>query len=174
MNSNFFSPLLSNLANCRILHLVNAGPFLGAVHFDGFTAVNTQKLDNLIAVDPDFAVSLFLGFIKNQLYSEMQVGFINIICIFRSAVTGPSKISNDISGGDDAAFFKVCLIWVILAQMGIIIISFFIKASDSQTPASVLVPADGLHIAGFDRHNRSPCLSHHVMAQMLSAVSIGA
>ena len=94
----------------------------------------------------------------------MQVGFVDVIRVFRGAVAGAPEIADDIPGGDDAAFLQLALIGVILAQMGIIVVPFFVKAADAEPPSAVLIPADGFHIAGFDGDDGRARLPHHVMA----------
>ena len=104
-------------------------------------------------------ISFFLGFIKNQLNAEMKVGFVNIISIFRRTVAGTPQITDNVSGLDDGSFFQTGLIGVIFAQMGIVLIPFFVKAADTKPPASVLVPANGFYNSGFDGNNRGSGLA---------------
>ena len=58
--------------------------------------------------------------------------------------------------------------------MGVVIIPFFIEAADADAPAAVLVPAQGLHGAGFHGDDGSSHLAHHVVAQMAALVAVGA
>ena len=57
--------------------------------------------------------------------------------------------------------------------MGVIIISFFIKAADADPPAAVAVPSQTFHIAGFHSDNRRTDLSHHIVPKVLPAVTEG-
>ena len=50
------------------------------------------------------------------------------------AVAGMSHIADDIAGSHNAAFFQTFLKRGILAQMGVVIVAFFIKTADADTP----------------------------------------
>ncbi len=68
-------------------------------------AVQLQKLDKLVAVDPDFIVSLFLGFVEDELETEMQMWLVDVVGIFCTAVAGAARMITDhITGLDDASF----------------------------------------------------------------------
>ena len=56
--------------------------------------------------------------------------------------------------------------------MGVIVVPLLVKAADSQPPAAVLVPAHGLHVAGFHGDHRGSHLPHEVVAQMLAAETV--
>ena len=58
--------------------------------------------------------------------------------------------------------------------MCIVIVAFFVKAADPKPPASVLVPADSLHIAGFHGNDGGSYLAHHIMSEMLALEAIAA
>lgn len=133
--------------------------FLGFLIFDGFGPVHGQKLDNFITVDPDFIISFFLGFIKNQLYSKMKVGVIDIIGILCAAVSGTSQISDYIACLDDTAFFEGFVIGIVFSQVSVIIVAFFVEAADAKPPSAILIPTDRFHIAGFDGYYRAANLS---------------
>ena len=111
----FFSSWVRKLLDAGILHLINACPLLGALFLDRFRAVHGEKTDQLIAVNPDFVVSFFLGFVKNELQSEMQVRFNDVVGVFSGAVTGVPEITDHIPGGDEAAFFQIGLVGVVFA-----------------------------------------------------------
>ena len=85
-----------------------------------------------------------------------------------------SHIPDHVSGGHNASLAQCALVGVILAQMGVIVGPFLVEAADADSPASVLVPAQGFHIAGFHRNNGSSRLPQHIVAQMLPAVAVGA
>ena len=102
------------------------------------------------------------------------MGSVNIIGVFLSAVAGAPKISDDISGLYNAALFQRFVIGIIFSQVCIVIVTFFVEASDSQPPASVLVPADGLDLPRFHTDNGSPHLSHEIMSQMTALKSVTA
>ena len=57
--------------------------------------------------------------------------------------------------------------------MGVIVITFFVKAANADTPAPVLVPADGFYIAGFYGGNRCADLSHHIVSKVRAVVAVG-
>ena len=84
----------------------------------------------------------------------MQMGLINIVHVFRSAVAGMPHITDHIPCQHYRPFFQFRLIGKALAQMSIIVIPLLIKASDADPPAAVLVPAQRFHIAGFDGDDR--------------------
>ena len=95
------------MIDTRIFHFINTRPFFGAFFLDGLGAVYRQKTDQFIAVNPDFVVSFFLGFVKNELQSEMQMRFSDVVGVFSAAVAGVSEITDHVSGGDEAALFQV-------------------------------------------------------------------
>ena len=88
-----------------IFRLVYPSPFFGSVYFYGLTLVFLQKFHQFVAVDPDLVVTFFLGFVKNQLQTEVEVGFFYVVGVLFGAVAGAPHISDDITGLDSAAFF---------------------------------------------------------------------
>ena len=76
--------------------------------------------------------------------------FINVVYIFLRAVPGMPHVTDHFPGCHLAADLKISLIWVILAEMCVIIVSFFIVAADTNAPAAVLIPAKCLHGAALD------------------------
>lgn len=140
--------------HCRILHLIDSVPFLCLGILGRLRPVFIKKPGQVIAVYPDFVISFLLGFIKDQLESPVQMGLPDIIHIFLLAVAGVSHIADDLPGSDHTAFLQVFTVGEILPQMGVIIIALPVKAADAQPPATVLIPADGLHIAGFNADDR--------------------
>ena len=135
-------------------HVQNTVPFFCLIVPYRLTAVSVQKTDELVAVDPDFSVSFFLGFVKNKLNTKMQMGSIDIVGIFFRAVSGPSHVSDDVSGRDHASLLQAQTVREILPQMCIIIITSAVKTADAEPPAAVLIPADCFHIAGFHGDDR--------------------
>ena len=138
--------------------------FFGFLVFDGFRTVHGEKLDQLIAVNPDFIVALFLGFIEDQLQAKVQVRFIDVVGVFRTAVAGPAKVTDDIPGLYDASFLQTFMVRVVFSQMGVVVITLFVETADAKTPAAILIPADGFYISGFDANDRCPYLAHHIMS----------
>ena len=90
--------------HCRITHFKNPGIFFCFRVLFCLGAVQLQKLDKLVAVDPDFIVSLFLGFVEDELETEMQMWLVDVVGIFRTAVAGAAQIADYITGLDDASF----------------------------------------------------------------------
>ena len=74
---------------------------------------------------------------------------LDIIGILLGAVAGMAHVSDHIPGSDHAAFLQIQRIGEILTQVSVIVVAFAVKASDTDPPAAVLVPAEGLHVAGF-------------------------
>ena len=135
-------------------HVTGTFPLFCALDFCHITAVTVEEFGQLIAVHPDLVISFFLGFVENKLKSPVQMYRLDIIDIFFRAVTGVSHIADHVPRRDHAAFLKSFRIRVILAQVGIIIVSAAVEAADADAPAAVLVPAERLHDAGFDGDNR--------------------
>lgn len=127
-----------------------AEPFFGFGILFCEGSVFVQEAGEGIAVDPDLVISFFLRFIKDKLEPPVEVNGFNIVHIFRLAVAGMAHVADHITGSDHAALFKIQSIRKILPQMGIVIIALAVKTADANTPASVLIPAQGFHIAGFD------------------------
>ncbi len=91
--------------NGGVFHVQHPRIFPGFRILYGFRPVQLQKLYNLIAVDPDFMISILLGFIKDQLHAKVQMRFFNVVGVFRAAVAGAAQIADHISGLDDASRF---------------------------------------------------------------------
>jgi len=102
------------------------------------------------------------------------MGGIDVVGVFCGAVAGASEISDYITGLHNAALLQGFVIGIIFSQMGIVIITFFVKASDSQSPSSVLIPADRLDLPGFHTDNGSSHLPHKIMSQMAALKAIAA
>lgn len=122
-------------------------PFFGFGILFREGSVFVQKAGKGIAVDPDLIVSLLLGLVKDKLESPVEVNGFNVVHIFCFAVPGMPHVADYITGGHQTAFFKLQGVREILTQVGIVIVALAVKAADADTPASVLVPAQGLHIA---------------------------
>ena len=45
----------------------------------------------------------------------MQVGLINIVGVLRPAVTGPSQITDDVAGCDDASLFQRFMVGIVFS-----------------------------------------------------------
>lgn len=75
---------------------------------------------------------------------------VDVIGVFLGAVSGMTHVADYVACGDDAAFLKVKGVGKVLAQMGIVIVALAVEAADADTPAAILVPAKGFHVAGFD------------------------
>ena len=114
-----------------------------------------------------------MGFVENQLHAEMQVRGFKIIGVFGGAVAGPAEISDDIARLYHRPDLEGFIIGEIFAEMGVIIVAFFIKAADSDPPAAVLIPAQRLDRAALHRDDRGADRAHHVVAQVLALKSIG-
>ena len=65
LSGNILSAERGALGDSRIPHPIDPLPFLGAFYFLGFRLVLAQEFCQLIAVDPDFVISLLLRLIKN-------------------------------------------------------------------------------------------------------------
>ena len=102
----------------------------------------------------------------------MQMRNLNIIGILFCTVTCVSNISDDIARFYHFAFFNAFRIRTILTQMCVIIVSGTVQTAYSQTPASVLIPADRFHNTRFNRNDGRACLRHQIMPQMLPFVAV--
>ena len=139
---------------CRICHGHNSFPLSGVSHLLHLAAVFVKKFGQLIAVHPDFVVPFFLGLVKDKLQSPVQMYGFDIVYILRRAVAGMPHVADHIPRRHHRSFRKPLRRRIVLPQMGIVIVAFFVKAADADTPAAVLVPAEGFHIAGFHGDDR--------------------
>ena len=89
-----FLSLGGKLLKTGVFHFINTRPLLSAIFFDSFGAVYRQKTDQFIAVNPDLVISFFLGFVKNELQSKMQVRFSDVVGVFSAAVPGVPEITD--------------------------------------------------------------------------------
>ena len=135
---------------CGVLHLKMAEPFFGFRIFFGERSVFVKESGQGVAVDPDFVVPLFLGFVKNKLQAPVKMHHVNIVRVFHRTVAGMPHVADHVSGGDNAAGFKMQRVREILPQMRVVIIAPAVKTADADAPAAILVPAKRFHIAGFD------------------------
>jgi len=158
----------------RVRHLVNPEPLFGLLILFGQRAVSGKKTGECVAVDPDLVVSFLLGLVKDQLEAEMEMDGFDVVGVFHGAVARMPHIADHVSGGYDASLLQVKGVGEVLPQVCVIVIALFVKAADSDPPSPVLVPAKGLHIAGFHGHYGSPDPAHHVMAKMGASVAIAA
>ena len=71
----------------------------------------------------------------------MQVVNFNVIGVFLIGIPRPSHESDDISGIYRLPLCQIFRKWVILLQMGIVIVPLSVMAADAHTPATVLIPA---------------------------------
>ena len=97
---------------------------------------------------------------------------LDVIHIFLRRIARMAHVADHVSGGHHASLLQAFRVRIVLAKVGVIIISFLIKASDADPPAAVFIPSEGLHVAGFHGDDRRADLAHHVMSQMRSGVSI--
>ena len=88
----------------RIFHLEMPEPFFGFGVFFRKGPVFVQEARQRIAVDPDFIVPFFLGFVKNKLQSPVEVDGLDVVDIFLLAVAGVAHIADHVSGCHHAAF----------------------------------------------------------------------
>lgn len=79
----------------------------------------------------------------------MQMNRVYVVDIFLRAVPGMPHIANHIPRCHDIPLFQLFPVWIVLAQVRIIIVTLPVKAADADTPPAVLVPADRFHVAGF-------------------------
>ena len=128
------------LRNCRVTHFKNPGIFFCFRVFFCFGAVQLQKPDNLVTVNPDLVISILLGFIKDQLHAKVQMRFFNVVGVFRAAVAGAAQIADHVSGLDIGTLREIGLVGVVFAQMGVVIVTFLIQAADPNPPAALFQP----------------------------------
>lgn len=99
----------------RVFHILYPEPYLAVPLFGSFGLVALKKTGQLVWIDPDFAITVLLGFIKDQLDTEVQMDLINVVGILFFAVAGMSHIADDIAGSHNAALFQTFLKRGILA-----------------------------------------------------------
>ena len=51
--------------------------------------VTAQQTDNLIHINPDFAVAFLLAFVKHKLHTKMKMDRFDIVCIFLVGIKDP-------------------------------------------------------------------------------------
>ena len=90
----------------------------------------------------------------------MKMTGVDVIDVFGGAVSGAAYITNDVSGVNDLALCQINLVRAVLPQMGIVVISLFIKTPNTDAPAAVLIPAHHLYGAAFHRDYRSAGSGH--------------
>ena len=96
----------------------------------------------------------------------------DVVHIFLLRVARVTHVSNHVPGSHHTALLQPFRIGIILAQMGVIIISLMVKAADSDPPPAVFVPAQSLHISGLHGNNRRSHLPHHIMSQMGPGIAV--
>ena len=156
----------------RICHFTGSTPFFAILDFHHFTAVAVKEFGQFIAVHPYLVIPFLLRLVEDQLQPPMKMYHFNIVDILLGAVTGMSHVTDHIPCGDYTTLLKSFRIRIILTKMRIVIIPLTVKTADADTPAAILVPTEGLHNAGFDTDDRRTDLSHHVMSQMRSGISV--
>ena len=77
-------------------------------------------------------IAVLLGFIKDQLHPPVKMHHLNVVYIFRIAVTRMSHIPDHIAGRHDAAHFQFFVIGKILSEMRIIIVPLPVKTADAR------------------------------------------
>jgi len=98
-----------------IYKIIYPAVFLGFIVLNRFYTVSAQEFNKVIAVDPDFIDAFLLGFVKYQLDAEMKMGGVDIVGIFRSAVTGSAKIADNISSLYNTAHLEFFIVREVLA-----------------------------------------------------------
>ena len=88
----------------RLPLVIDPFPFLCPLHLCHLALVHPQEFYQLITVDPDLVVPFLLGLVEDQLEAEMEMGRVDVVGVFRGAVSGSAQIADHISGSDHAAF----------------------------------------------------------------------
>ena len=83
-----------------IFYLITTIPLPGCIIPQNLGGVFGQKLNQRIHIDPDLMIAFSLGFVKNELQSQMKVTDVDIVDIFLGAVSRPPHITDDVSGLD--------------------------------------------------------------------------
>ncbi len=102
----------------------------------------------------------------------VQVALLNAVHVLLGAVACAAHIADYIPGQHGLAHLQALGKGPVLAQMGVIVVPQAVKAAYTHPPASVLVPAQGLHHPGLHRDDRRAHSGHHVVAQVAAAVAI--
>ena len=143
------------LLHSRILHLKMPQPLFGLLILLRERTVFVKESGEGIAVHPDLIVSLLLGLVKNKLQPPVKMDGLDVVGILFGAVAGVAHVADYIPGGDHAALLQLQSVGKVLPQMGVIVVTLSVKAADSDAPAAVLVPAQGLHVAGLNTYDGS-------------------
>ena len=92
----------------------------------------------------------------------------DVVYILFVRISGAAHKADYISGIYHIPYCKAFGKWVILLQVGIIIVAFGVKGTNADSPATVTVPAHRFHNSAFYRHNGRSQATHQVIAQMLA------
>lgn len=72
------------------------------------------------------------------------------VCIFRAAVASVAKVTDCLTGGDSVAFFNAFGERFVFSQVGVVVITQSIIASNTNAPAAIPVPAKFGDCPAFD------------------------
>ena len=97
---------------------------------------------------------------------------LNIVGVFPGGVAGSAHEADNLSGADKVSLLQSRCIRRVLAQMGVVVIPFFVQRTDAHAPAAVLVPAQRLHRPRLHGDNGRAKTAHEVVAQMLAAEAV--
>ena len=130
-----------------------------------------KKFRNGIYVDPYLIIAVLLAFIEYELQSEVKMRNVYIVYVFLRAVSGHSEVPDDLTGIYDLSLVYI-LIRIVFSEVSIIIVSFSIKRTYSDSPSAESVPSAGFHISAFDRDYRSSDGAHQIVTEMIAAVAV--
>ena len=91
-----------------------------------------KQADDIIDIDPNLGIAFLLALVKNQLHSKMQVDRFDIIDIFLIRIACSAHKADEVSRLDDIALLQTFSKWVVLLQVGIVIIALGVERADTQ------------------------------------------
>ena len=102
---------------------IGIDPFPAVSCFLHTAAMIGQQPDDVIHIDPDLGITLFLALIEYQFHTKMQMNRFDVIHIFLIGITGTAHKADEIPSLDHIAYFQPLRKGPVLLQMGIVVIT---------------------------------------------------
>ena len=129
-----------------------------------------QQAGDLIGVDPDLAVLLVLG--EDELNAEMEVDHVDVFDVLLVRAARAAHEAQHLARLHRLALRQTRRIGRVLLEMGIIVIALPVRRADTDMPAAVAVPAQGLDGPALHGDDGRPGGAHHVVAQVWTATAV--
>ena len=128
-----------------------------------------------MAINPNFTIAVLLGWVEDDLNSEMQVRLALFhVDVFFAAVTRVAEEADDLAGGDLVAFFKVGCEGSVFAEVGVVVVPQGVVTADANSPAAVPVPAEFCDCAAFDGDDGGSDAAEQVVAEVAAFEAVAA